>query len=295
MPRDYYETLGVSKKASLEEIKKAYRESALRFHPDRVPEAEKKAAEEKFKEISEAYAILSDPQKRALYDQRGHAGISQNYAYEDIMREADFGSIFQDLSDYGVGEDLFEQLFGNLGAARFGRGSQGRRRSYDLQVTVDISLKEAAQGTEKTFTLPLKPPQHLTITIPKGVDTGSQLRLKGKGEEGRGDLYVLIEVRPHPLFERQGSNLYTELAVPLSTAVLGGEVKVPTLFGSASMKIPQGTQSGQLFRLQGKGMPNLKGSRLGDEFVRIKIQIPTSLTSEQRKLMEAFAKAHGDN
>lgn len=287
MARDYYEVLGVAKDASLEQIKTAYREAALRFHPDRVPEAEKKAAEEKFKEVSEAYAVLSDAQKRAIYDQQGQAGLNRNYAREDIMREADFSSIFQDLAGFGIGEDLFEQLFGDLGHGRFRGRSQRRSHGQDLQVAIQITLEDAALGAKKTVGLPGGKP--LTLTIPKGIDAGTQLRLQGKGENG-GDLYVVIQIRPHPQFERRGIDLFTKKSIPLSVAVLGGEIEVPTLFSTVQMKIPPGTQSGQLFRLKGKGMPKMQSTVTGDELVQVEVQIPTSLTPEQRKLMEAFAK-----
>lgn len=156
--RDYYEILGVKKGASLEEIKKAYRELALRYHPDRVPAEQKKEAEEKFKELSEAYAVLSDASKRALYDQYGHSGIDQKYAYEDIFKGADFNSVFQGMSDFGLGGGIFDEIFGDLGfdisGGHAGRGGARSRRGHDLQITVDITLEEAAAGAEKTITLP---------------------------------------------------------------------------------------------------------------------------------------------
>lgn len=291
--RDYYEILGVQKNASLEEIKKAYREAALRNHPDRVPPEQKKEAEEKFKDISEAYAILSDAKKRALYDQYGHAGIDQRYAYEDIFKGADFGSVFEDLSDYGVGEGLFERVFGDLGFDVFslhGARSMQPRRGRDLELLLEITLEEAASGLEKPITFHGK---SFTVTIPPGVDTGTRLRIKGEGEVGqggRGDLYILIRVKPHPLFERRGSDLIFSKQIPLTGAVLGGEVKVPLLEGSVTMKIPPGTQSGTLLRLRGKGIPRLQNAGSGDLLVKIEVKIPQKLTSEQRRLMEEFAK-----
>src|SRR3990167_7061098 len=156
--RDYYEILAVKKNATLDEIKKAYREMALRYHPDRVPHEQKKEAEEKFKEVSEAYAVLSDSSKRALYDQYGHSGIDQKYAYEDIFRGADFSSVFQDLGDFGFGGGLFDEIFSDLGfdicGRKPGRGSTGRRRGRDLQISIDITLEEAATGAEKIITVP---------------------------------------------------------------------------------------------------------------------------------------------
>jgi len=366
--RDYYEVLGVQKNATLDEIKKAYRESALRYHPDRVPHEQKKEAEEKFKEISEAYAVLSDSNKRALYDQYGHAGIDQKYAYEDIFKGADFSSVFQDLGDFGVGGGLFEEIFGDLGFDIFGerqgrRSSGSRRRGRDLQISVDITLEEAAGGTEKTITIPryetcsvcsgsgAKPgtkritcpqckgsgrtvvssgffqlaqtcsrcggegsaiqspcPQchgegktkvtgKIKVKIPAGVDAGSNLRVRGEGEAGtasRGDLYVVIEVKPHPLFQRHNNDIVTEIDISLAKAILGGEIEVPTLNGKVSMKIPQGTQSGKIFRLREKGIPDLHGRGIGDELVRVNVQIPTRLSAEQRKLIEEFSRLSGE-
>lgn len=304
--RDYYEILGIAKSASLEQIRSAYREAALRYHPDRVPEAEKKGAEEKFKEISEAYAVLSDPKKRALYDQHGHSGIDQRYAYEDIFKGADFTTIFEDLSEFGFGETLFEKIFGDFGL------SGKRRRNRDLQMALEITLEEAATGCEKKIALPRYDPcpecggqgcqkchgegrvritRQISVKIPAGIETGSQLRVRGEGEGGQGDLYIVIEVAPHPFFERQGDDLFAQVMIPLAAAVLGGEVTVPTLFGNVVMKIPAGTQNGAKFRLNGKGMPKIHQSERGDEYIIIAVEIPTHLTPEQKQLMEAFAKA----
>ncbi|MGC1879094.1 MAG: molecular chaperone DnaJ [Rhabdochlamydiaceae bacterium] len=354
--QDYYEILGVSKDATLEQIRNAYRQAALRHHPDRVPEAEKKAAEEKFKEISEAYAVLSDSKKRALYDQYGHSGIDQKYAYEDIFKGADFNTVFQDLSEFGFGENLFDQIFGDFGFDLSGKQKKGRPHSHDLQITLAISLEEAATGCEKKVSLPrydrcplchgsgakpgtknircpqcggqgqtvskrgfmqvvqtcstchgvgtilttpcpechgegrIKATHQLHVKIPPGVDTGAQLRIHGEGEDAAGDLHVIIEVNPHPFFERKGNDLLTHVAIPLSTAILGGEVSIPTLFGKVLMKIPPGTQNGMKFRLKGKGMPKIDHTTHGDEYVTVAVEIPTHLTAEQRTLMEAFAK-----
>ncbi len=360
--RDYYEMLGVKKNATLDEVKKAYRELALKHHPDRVPHEQKKEAEEKFKEISEAYAVLSDSQKRALYDQYGHSGIDQKYAYEDIFKGADFGSVFHDLGDYGMGGGLFDEIFSDLGfdisGTRTRRGSRARR-GHDLEVAVNITLGEAAHGVEKTINLPryeacetcsgsgakpgskktacnqcrgtgrvvssngffqiaqvcprcrgegsniqtpciachgegrVKVIRKIKVKIPAGVDSGSNLRVRGEGEAGtagRGDLYVVIEVEAHPLFERQHNNIITELKISLSKAILGAEVEVHTLEGNVEMKIPAGTQSGSIFRLKGKGIHDLRSRDIGDELVRVNVEIPKNLTSEQRKLIEEFAR-----
>lgn len=365
--RDYYEILGVKKNASLDEIKKAYRELALQHHPDRVPHEQKKEAEEKFKEISEAYAVLSDSQKRALYDQYGHAGIDQKYAYEDIFKGADFSSVFQDLGDFGFGGGLFDEIFSDLGFDIFGsrarRGSRGRR-GRDLQISVDISLEEAASGTEKTITVPryetcstcsgsgakpgtkkttcpqcrgqgrvtvssgffqlaqtcprcrgegviiqtpcpdcrgegrAKVTRKIKVKVPAGVDSGSNLRIRGEGEagtQGRGDLYVIIEVRPHAVFERHDNDILTDIIISLPRAILGADVEVPTLNGRVSMKIPAGTQSGKIFRLKAKGIPDVHGRGIGDELVRVNVKIPERLTPEQRKLIEEFARVSGED
>ncbi|MDD5195826.1 MAG: molecular chaperone DnaJ [Candidatus Omnitrophica bacterium] len=366
--RDYYEILGVQKNASLDEIKKAYRDLALRFHPDRVPHEQKKEAEEKFKEISESYAVLSDSQKRALYDQYGHAGIDQRYAQEDIFKGADFGSIFKGMGDFGLGGGIFDEIFSDLGFDIFGSGgghsAGARRRGRDLQISASITLEEAVSGLEKTITVPryetcstcsgsgAKPgakkstcPQckgagrtvvsngffqlaqtcsrcggqgsvvqalcpdcrgegrskvtrKIKVKIPAGVDNGSNLRIRGEGESGsssRGDLYVIIEVAPHSVFSRHESDLLTEITVSLSKAILGGEVDVATIDGKVSMKIPAGTQSGKVFRLKGKGLPDLHTRGVGDELVKVNVEIPTRLSSEQRRLIEEFAKLSGES
>ncbi len=358
--RDYYEILGVARGASIDEIKKAYRELALRHHPDRVPAEQKKEAEEKFKEISEAYAVLSDPQKRQLYDQYGHSGIDQKNAYEDIFKGADFSSIFG-----GSGGSIFDDIFGDLGFDIFGsRTRSGRnRRGRDLEIAVSISLEEAASGVEKTITVPRYEPcstcsgtgakpgskksncsqcggsgrvvmssgffqmtqtcprchgeghivtnpcpdckgegrarvtRNIKVKIPAGVDNGSTLRIKGEGEAGtagRGDLFVIIEVRPHPVFERHEDNLLVEVDISIAKAVLGGEAEVPTLGGKVKMKIPPGTPAGKVFRLKDRGMPDLHGRGTGDELVRVNINIPARLNNEQRRAMEDFARASGE-
>lgn len=365
--RDYYEVLGVQKSSSLDVIKKAYRELALKFHPDRVPHEQKKEAEEKFKDISEAYAILSDASKRALYDQHGHAGIDQKYAQEDIFKGADFNSVFQDLSNFGFGGGLFEEIFSDLGYDFFGSGSartQGaRRRGRDLQISVEITLEEAAQGTEKTITVPRyetcttcsgtgarpgtkkstcpqckgsgrsvvgqrgfyiqqrcsrcggegsimqspcthcngegreKVTRKIKVKIPAGVDNGSNLRVRGEGEAGQavhGDLYVIIEVMPHSLFQRHGNDISVEAKISLTKAILGGEIIVSTLSGKVDMKIPAGTQCGSIFRLKGKGIIDVHSKDLGDQLVKVNIEIPGRLNLQQRQAIEEFARLSGE-
>jgi len=360
--RDYYEILGVKKNVTLDEIKKAYRELALRYHPDRVPHDQKKEAEERFKEISEAYAVLSAPEKRALYDQYGHAGIDQRYAYEDIFRTADFSSIFEDLADFGMGRSIFEEIFD---FDIFGRGRRTRRerKGRDIEAEIEITLEEVVGGCEKSITfaryeicpvcsgtgqkpgtkketctrckgrgefytsagffqlrqtcdlcggtgeiikypcseckgqMRVKVARKISVKVPTGVDTGSVLRIRGEGEHGtlgRGDLYVYIRVKSHPIFTRKDSDILTEVSISMVRAVLGGEIEVPTLNGKVKMRIPEGTQNAKLFRLKEKGLPHLHGYRRGDEIVKISVKIPTSLTPQQRKLIEEFARFSGE-
>jgi len=361
--RDYYEILGVDRKATVEEIKKAYRKLAMRHHPDRVEPDQKKAAEEKFKEISEAYAVLSDEKKRGLYDQYGHAGIDQRYSTEDIFRGADFSSVFEEIfggggfGGSGLGGSIFETLFGG---DIFGGG--GPRRGRDLQIQTELTLEEAAAGTEKTFTINrlemcptcngsgakpgskrttcqrcrgagqttvahgffhlsqtcpkcggqgqiittpcpkcagqgrIKVPKKILVKIPAGVDTGSQLRVRGEGEAaqaGRGDLFVVIHVRPHHLFERHGSDLVCDVHVDITQAALGSEIQVPTLNGNVKMKVPAGTQSGRTFRLRDRGLPDVRTRRRGDELVRVIVDIPTGLSGKERQLLEELARLRG--
>ena len=365
--RDYYEILGVKKSASLDEIKKAYREMALRYHPDRVQPEQKKEAEEKFKEISEAYAVLSDSSKRALYDQYGHSGIDQKYAYEDIFKGADFSSVFQDLGDFGFGAGIFDEIFSDLGfdisGSRTRRGGRSRR-GRDLEITIDITLEEAALGTEKIITVPRyetcstcsgsgakpgtkkntcpvcrgqgrtvvssgffqlaqtcskcggegsiiqapcpdcrgegrqKVTRKIKVRIPAGVDTGSHLRIRGEGESGtagKGDLYAIIEVEPHPVFQRHNNDILTEIRISVVKAILGGEIEVPTLNGKVKMKIPAGTQPGKIFRLREKGLLDLHGRGMGDELIRVNIEIPAYLTNQQRALIEEFSRLSGED
>ena len=296
--RDYYEILGVRKGATPEELKKAYRELALKSHPDRVPAEKKKEAEDKFKEISEAYGVLSDPQKRGLYDQFGHAGVDQKFRQEDIFRGTDFRSVFEGFGDVDLGGG-FADLFSDLGFDFFGTGTRRKRRgssarperSLDLEAPLSVTLEEAYRGTQKSVS---HQGRTLTVTVPPGVKSGSRLRMKGEGEShgrDRGDLYLVVEVLPHGTFKREGSDLVAEVTVSLPGAILGTETPVPTMNGSVIMTIPAGTQSGTIFRLKGKGMPILKTKGTGDELVKVNVEIPRRLTERQRQLIEEFAKS----
>lgn len=354
--KDYYDILGVNKSASKAEIKKAYRKLALKYHPDKNPD---KTAEEKFKEISEAYAVLYDDEKRGLYDQYGHAGIDQRYSYEDIFRGADFSDIFRGMNfEFGFGiDDIFERFFGHR--MGFNRRS-ARRRGADLRYDIEISLEDAFKGLETTIrvprsetcdncngsgaepgTNPRKCPQcggsgqmrssrrtafgmftqvttcskcrgqgtfieepcseckgrgvvqktrHIELNIPKGVDDGSQLRLASEGEAssgGTGDLYVVVHVKKHPKFSRRGHDLHMMREIMFPDAALGTKIEVETINGKIEkLKIPEGTENGDIFRIRGKGMPGLRGRGQGDLFVEINVKTPKKLTRKARKLLE---------
>jgi molecular chaperone DnaJ len=355
--RDYYDVLGVSRNANKEEIKNEYRKLALKYHPDRNKSPD---AEDRFKEISEAYAILSDDEKRAQYDRFGHAGIDSRYSAEDIFRSVDFDEILRDLGfGFGGFGSIFDMFFGGRGRGR------GPPRGEDLRYDLEISLEQAYSGltteievprTErcsecngsgaKPGTSPKRCPecegtgqiQHvqeagfmrfariqpcskcrgrgviieklcptcrgvgtverrrrISIRIPAGVDTGSQLVLRGEGDAPdrggpKGDLFVVIHVRPHETFRREGNDLVCNIQVPVSRVTLGGEVEVPTLDGPAKMVIPPGTQSGAMFRLRKKGMPGLRDNGRGDELVVVQVRTPTKLTSHQRELFEQLSR-----
>ncbi len=358
---DYYETLGVSRDASGDEMKKAYRKQAVKYHPDKNPGDA--TAEAKFKEVSEAYDVLKDEDKRAAYDRYGHDAFQQG----GMGRAGGGGGGFHDPFDMfreafsgGGGGGIFEEFFGGGG----GR-SGGAQRGSDLRYDLEITLEEAAEGTEKEIRYKRavscsacsgsgaepgsgkttcqtcggagqvssnrgfisfrqvcpncsgsgqqidKPcsdcrgegrvidSSQVKVRIPAGVHTGSKLRSAGKGEAGQsggpsGDLYIVIHVKEHELFERQDDDLFCELPIKFTLAALGGAADVPTLFGKGNLKIPAGTQSGTTFRLRGQGMPRLRGGGQGDLLVRVHVEVPTKLNNEQKKLLEDYAEASGD-
>ncbi len=341
--KDYYEVLGINRDASDDEIKKAYRKLAMKYHPDRNPDNPK--AEESFKEAKEAYEILSDEQKRAAYDQYGHAGVDPS------MGGAGGGA-----HGFGNFSDAFGDIFGDI----FGGGGRQRSNVYrgaDLRYNMEISLEDAARGTETKIRIPVmaecetchgsgarpgtspvtcttcgghgqvrmqqgffsvqqtcpnchgtgkmvKEPcptchgggrvkQHktLSVKIPAGVDEGDRIRLSGEGEAGvnggpPGDLYVVVHLKKHEIFERDGANLHCEMPISFTTAALGGEIEIPTLDGHAKMKIPPETQTGATFRLRGKGIKPLRGSTNGDLMCHVVVETPVKLTERQKELLK---------
>ncbi|MBQ6813510.1 MAG: molecular chaperone DnaJ [Methanobrevibacter sp.] len=362
--RDYYEVLGVDKTADEKEIKKAYRKLARKYHPDVAEEGKKEEATEKFKEISEAYAVLSDEEKRQRYDQFGHAGMD-GFTNEDIFRNVNFEDIFQGFGGGGF-EDIFDTLFGGGRSRHY---NNGPRRGGDIYTEVTITLEEAASGTEKDVkirhdvlcpecggskaepgsdveTCPIcggtgqrkqirqslfgqvvnivqcgecggtgkiiKEPCHhckgkgtvkenktISIKIPAGVESGNRLRVSGEGHAGdvgggSGDLYVEINIKKHDTFERDGANLYYEKQISFVQASLGDNVDIPTIDGEVELKIPPGTQSGTVFRLKEKGMPQMRRSYKGNLYVTVTVVVPQRLNKEQQKLLRKFAQISGD-
>ena len=292
--KDYYAVLGVKKDAVEKEIKQAYRKLARKYHPDVNPGS--KEAEEKFKEISEAYEVLSDKEKRAKYDRFGE----EWQRYEHIGAPGPGGpseGAYERYGDfnfdpgYGTGEfgDFFEMLFGPRGAAR------QDMRGADLEATIEITLEEAYEGAKKSISVTPSGRQskRLEVKIPPGVNEGSRIRLAGEGSAGpggrKGDLYLIVRLKPNHTFERRGDGLYEEVTIPFSTAALGGEIQVRTMKGRVTMKIPAGAQSGQTFRLTGQGMSRLNKPGKGDLLVKLKVSVPKRLTDRQRELIQELA------
>ncbi len=351
--RDYYDVLGVARGATPDDLKKAYRALALQYHPDRNPDDPD--AENRFKEVSEAYAVLSDTDKRRAYDRFGHQGVGAQ----------GMGGFQGDFGDLGSFTDLFNDLFGDVfgGPRRGPRRSRGRRGA-DLRYNLEIDLDDVRDGLDAKLSIPkmracgtcegsgarpgtqrelcgrcngggqvifqqgffrisrpcdacngegevvrdrchtcrgsgrTEGQQNISVRIPAGVDEGSRLRLAGEGEAGiaggpPGDLYVVISVKPHPLFTRDGPDLYCEVPIPFPKAALGAEIEVPTLDGKVDLRIAEGTQPGAIHRLRGKGLPTLGSAARGDQYVKIFVEVPTNLTSRQRELLEELARESG--
>ncbi len=299
--KDYYKILGVERKASQEEIKSVYRKLAMKYHPDHNPDDKK--AEEKFKEVNEAYQVLSDPEKRAHYDRFGSSysqwqqrGTPGDFNWSDWFGGAPGGGTrvrYEDVGNtFGGGgmggfSDFFEALFGmgGMSGASGTRANPGQR-AQRYEQPVNISLEEAYEGTVRVLQ---NNGRRVQVKIPAGAKNGTKVRVRGEAPGG-GDLYLKVDVTKHPRFERKNNDLHTESSVDVFTALLGGEAKVQTLGGNISLTIPAGTQPEQVFRLSGRGMPNLRNSQSkGDLYVRVKVNIPKKLTDEQKKLLEEVA------
>lgn len=312
--KDYYEILGVQKTATEDDVKKAYRKLALKYHPDRNPG--NKEAEEQFKGINEAYAVLSDKEKRKEYDTYGMSGFQQRYSQEDIYRGFNIGDLFKDLG-FGTG-DIYSMIFGRQqqqqhggpGAGRQQTGRGGRRvydfgdfvtrdqtshGELDLSYELEIPFMDAIRGGEKVLTFAgQQGAQEVKVRIPKGINTGQRLRLHGKGSRdpytGRtGDLYVTVKVGEHPVFRREGNDIHVAKEVRISDAALGGSIEVPTIDGPKHIKIPAGIRSHGKVRLKGLGVQDMKQGS-GDEYVEITVEVPRKLTEKQKSLLEELRR-----
>lgn len=290
MADDYYATLGVDRKADGKAIKKAYRKLAQQYHPDRNPGD--KQAEERFKKIAEAYAVLSDPEKRRQYDQFGDSGFHQRFSQEDIFRNADFSDLF---GSFG-GEDLFSQLFGGrVGRADFGRQRPLKGQDYSMQIHIPLRL--AVTGGERRIEYQHEGrSEQLKVRIPAGVASGAKLRVAGKGGPGPaggkpGDLLLQIEVDADPLFRREGNDLLVHVAISYSEICLGSSVEVPTLDQPKRVKVPAGLQPGQKIRLRGFGVPASGRRAAGDLYAVIDVKVPRTLSPAQQDLLEKLQEA----
>jgi curved DNA-binding protein len=316
MSKDYYKLLGVNKSASTEEIKKAYRKLAMKYHPDR--NKGNKDAEATFKEISEAYAVLSDPDKRKQYDMFGAEGFQRRYTQEDIFSGFDFSDIFREFGlgsfsgrKRGGGANIFNNLFSGAPRGTRYRTQDGRFSSFyngfgggteamkgqDLIYELPVQLEEIVQTNQRTITYNIGGKhEQVKVKIPAGIADGKKLRLGGMGQPGagggsRGDLYIKIKVLDHPLFNREGNDLYLNREITFSEASLGTNIEVPTIGGKRlSIKIPAGSQSGSKMRLKGYGMPRMDGGGRGDAYVRLQVTVPRNLNKRQKELIEELKK-----
>jgi curved DNA-binding protein len=305
--KDYYKILGVDRNATEDQLKKAYRKLAMKYHPDR--NKGDKRAEERFKEVNEAYAVLSDKEKRRQYDMFGAEGFQQRFSREDIFRNFDFGQVFK---DFGFGsEDVFSRIFGGSGSGRqraFGRGGDGfsfggpfgrtgqqPQKGVDLVLDLQVSFKEAVLGGTRTVSFVRGGrEERISVNVPPGIASGKKLRVPGKGQEGpwggpAGDLLIRIQVAPDPLFTRKGNDLEISREISLTEAVLGTQIEVPTLDDKKlSLKVRPGTQGHTQMRLRGHGVP-LPGGGRGDLYVKLIVRLPKSLTPDQEALFRQLA------
>lgn len=305
---DYYEVLGIKKESSAQDIKKAYRKLAMKYHPDR--NEGDKAAEEKFKKVSEAYAVLSDPEKRKQYDTFGESGFQQRYSQEDIFRGFDLGDILKEFGLGGMGGNFrastgqgspFEAFFYQSGGPGSSYGSSQRTaqqpvKGSDLSYEISVTLSEILHGAEKTISLRREnTTENVSVKIPKGIKAGQKLRLTGKGSPSPyggppGNLFLLIKEQPHPVFTRDGSNLIIEGHIPYSTACLGSELSVKSLEDKElKVKIPAGIQPNSRLRLKSHGLPVGKTGGRGDLYVKIMVDVPKKLSDEQKELIKKLA------
>lgn len=306
---DYYEILGVDRKASADEVKRAYKKLARKFHPDLNPGDKK--AEEKFKEISEAYAVLSDPKKRRRFDTLGHAAFAGGSPWgergapptvDEILREFNLGDLFGNI--FGGRRGRSGPAGGGFSGGGFwpGGGPSQPVKGEDVQYSIQVSFDDALKGLSATISVPKteivngrkrRSNERIQVKIPAGVANGSRIRLAGKGEPSPGggppgDLYITTNVQSHPNFERKGDNLYLDLPATLGEMLLGTRVEIHTYEGTTKMTIPPNTQSGQTFRLSGKGAPRLKGKGKGDLFVTVQVALPKHLDEESQRLLRDF-------
>ena len=293
MTKDYYATLGVARGAGGDEIKRAYRKLAQKYHPDKNPGD--KRAEEQFKELTEAYAVLSDAEKRRQYDQFGEAGFHQRYSHDDIFRNFNGGDIFREFG-FG-GDDIFAQLFGGRGRSPFGGGRHRALKGQDLVLRLTLPFRQAILGGEQPVSYRHDGNEEsLQVRIPPGVEDGQRLRVAGRGGPSPaggppGDLLIEAEVTNDPTFRRDGRDLLVDVPVPFSTATLGGSADVPTLDGSKRIKIPAGMRPGSRIRLKGFGIPAHGRHNSGDLYAVLAVTVPTHLDDTQQKLLEALREA----